>query len=66
MTTVQDIEKAVKRLPDRELDSFRSWFEDFDARAWDRQLEQDVRSGKLDALADQAVKDFKANRCSRL
>lgn len=66
MTTVQEIEKAVQRLPERELDSFRSWFEEFDARAWDRQLEQDVQSGKLDAMADQAIKDLKANRCARL
>lgn len=66
MTTVQEIEKAVQRLPERELDSFRSWFEEFDARAWDKQFEQDVQSGRLDALADQAVKDLKTKRCTRL
>ena len=66
MTTVQEIEKAVKHLPEDELHSFRSWFEDFDAKAWDKQIEQDVRSGKLDVLADQAVKDLKANKCTRL
>ena len=66
MTTVQEIEKAVQHLPEQELYSFRSWFEEFDARVWDKQLEQDVQGGKLDALADQAVKDLKANRCTRL
>jgi len=66
MTTVQEIEKAVQCLPERELYSFRSWFEDFDACVWDKQFEQDVESGKLDALADQAVKDLKANRCTLL
>jgi len=66
MTTVQEIEKAVKHLPDKELHSFRSWFEDFDAQAWDKQLEQDIRSGKLDVLADRAIKDLKANKCTRL
>ena len=66
MTTVQEIEKAVQRLPERKLDSFRSWFEAFDARTWDKQFEQDVQSGKLDALADQAVKDLKTKRCTRL
>ena len=66
MTTVQEIEQAVQHLPERELCFFRSWFEEFDARAWDGQFEQDVQSGRLDALADQAVKDLKANRCARL
>ena len=66
MTTVQEIVKAVKHLPEQELHSFRSWFEEFDAQAWDKQLEQDVRSGKLDVLADQAVKDLKASKCTRV
>ncbi len=66
MTAVQEIEKAVQRLPERELDSFRSWFEEFDARTWDKQFEQDVQAGRLDELADQAIKDLKANRCTRL
>ena len=66
MTTVQEIEKAVQRLPERKLDLFRSWFEVFDAHTWDKQFEQDVQSGRLDALADQAVKDLKTKRCARL
>jgi len=66
MRTIQEIENAVQRLPEQELYSFRSWFEEFDACAWDKQFEQDVRSGKLDALADQAVNDLKANRCTLL
>lgn len=66
MTTVQEIEQAVKHLPEAELHSFRSWFETFDGQAWNKQLERDVRSGKLDAQADQAIKDFKANKCTRL
>ena len=66
MTTVQEIEKAVQHLPEREFYSFRSWFEEFDAGVWDRQFEQDVQGGRLDALADQAVKDLKANRCTLL
>jgi len=66
MTTVQEIEKAVQHLPERKLYSFRSWFEEFDACAWDKQFEQDVQAGRLDELADQAVKDLKANKCARL
>lgn len=66
MTTVQEIEKAVSSLPKPELDEFRTWFEKFDNEAWDEQFEADAKSGKLDHLADQAIKDFKEGRCTEL
>ena len=66
MTTVKEIEEAVTKLPKVELDKFRSWFEKFDVELWDKQFEDDVRSGKLDQLADQALKDFEEGRCTKL
>jgi len=46
--------------------SFRRWFREFDARAWDRQIEEDVQAGRLDALADAALKDFESGRCDEI
>lgn len=66
MTTVLEIEKAVENLPAPELDKFRLWFEKFDADLWDLQFEKDVQAGKLDKLADQALKDFEQGRCIEL
>jgi len=66
MSTVQEIEDAIRRLPSAQLTSLRAWFADFDAAMWDQQLEDDVRSGKLDALAEQALKDFEQGRCTEL
>ncbi len=66
MTTVQEIEKSVTFLPEPDLSKFRSWFEKFDANAWDKQFEQDAKSGKLDHLADEALRDFADGRCSAL
>lgn len=66
MTTTEEIEAAVADLPPGELARFRAWFDQFDADAWDKQFEEDVRTGKLDELADQAVKEFKAGRCTEL
>jgi hypothetical protein len=34
---------------------FLAWYADFDASAWDRQIEQDVAAGKLDAHAAAAA-----------
>jgi hypothetical protein len=66
MTTIKEIEEAVAKLPKPDLDEFRSWFEKFDAELWDKQFEEDVQSGKLDQLADQALKDFEEGRCTKL
>lgn len=62
MSAVLEIERAVSQLPPRDLERFRQWFEEFDARVWDGQFEQDARSGKFDQLADQAIADFRAGK----
>ncbi len=40
------------------LAEFSRWFAEFDAAAWDRQLEADVTAGKLDALLTEADDDY--------
>jgi hypothetical protein len=55
MLTVQEIERAISQLPFDDLARFREWFDEFDAKAWDKQFEADVRSGKLDKLANRAT-----------
>ena len=62
MSKVQDIESQVQALSPEELAQFRAWFLEFDWAAWDRQLERDVRAGKLDALADKALRDHAAGK----
>ena len=64
MSTVPEIEDAVRRLSPDELAAFRLWFAEFDADAWDRQFEQDVTHGKLDKLANEAVDDLREGRCT--
>ena len=66
MTTVQEIEQAVQGLPENELYSFRTWFDEYASNVWEKNFEQDVQSGKLNLLAEEAIKDLKSNRCTRL
>ena len=56
----ESIEREVLDLSARELADFREWFAEFDAAEWDRQLEEDVASGKLDRLAAAALADYRA------
>ncbi len=66
MSTVFEIENAIQRLSRDELRAFRDWFFGFDAAAWDRQFEEDVAAGRLDELADEAIRDLREGRCTDL
>ena len=66
MTTVAEITGAVKRLPKKDLARFRKWFVEYDAAAWDKQLESDVAAGNLDAIAREALREHKAGRTTSL
>lgn len=55
MSKVKLIEQQIEKLSPEELAAFRSWYMAFDAEAWDRQFESDVKAGKLDTLADKAL-----------
>jgi hypothetical protein len=63
---IEDIEKAVAKLPPDQLAEFRVWFEEFDATRFDQKIERDVQAGTLDRLADQAVNDFRKGRAREL
>jgi hypothetical protein len=66
MTTVEEIETAVAKLPPEELAAFRAWFEAFDAARFDEKIERDAVSGKLDRLADHALAGHRAGRTREL
>ena len=50
MSSVQDIESAIRGLSRDDLADLRVWLAEFDADAWDRQIAEDAQSGKLDAF----------------
>ena len=66
MSRVEKIENQIGELSSAELAAFREWFAEFDASAWDRQLEADVKAGKFDSLAEKALNDHAAGRSTEL
>jgi hypothetical protein len=60
MGDIKAIEQAIVALPAEELAKFRQWFAEFDGAAWDRQIEQDAASGRLDSLAAEALADYRS------
>ena len=65
-TNLQQIERAVSLLSDEDLTKFRTWFAEFDSAEWDRQFEADVAAGRLDALAEKALKDLQQGKYTNL
>ena len=63
---IKVIEKQVKSLDRDGLSVFRDWFRKYDSDAWDLQVERDVRAGKLEKLARQAIKEHKAGKTRAL
>ena len=66
MTTLQAVEQAIQQLPHAELIEFRRWFAEFDAAAWDEQIEADAKAGKLDNLAAEALAEYEAGKATEL
>ena len=64
MSSIAEIEDAVRRLSPDDLAVFREWFVQLDAEAWDRQIEEDVAAGRLDSLAEEALEDLRQGRCT--
>lgn len=60
MSTVREIEEAVRQLSPEQRAAFRAWFAEFDAEEWDRRLEADVSVGRLDWLVEEARQDRSA------
>ena len=55
MSRIDALEQMIEKLSPSELATFRHWFAKYDADAWDRQIEDDVKAGKLDPLAADAL-----------
>lgn len=66
MTTLAEIEAAIKELPKTDVHQLSAWLQEYLADMWDQQMEADVASGKLDKLIAEAEADITANRVKDL
>ncbi|MGK7960530.1 hypothetical protein [Crocosphaera sp.] len=66
MLTLDQIESAILQLPCHEVQQLLEWLSDLDYKNWDQQLEEDIKQGKLDALAAEAMAEFEAGECKEI
>ena len=66
MTTLPEIEAAIKQLPEGDVRQLSVWLQEYLDEMWDRQIEAELGSGKLDKLIAKAEADIAANRVRSL
>ena len=62
MGNLSEIEAAIKQLPDSDIRQLAAWLEEYLERMWDKQIENDLTSGKLDKLIAKAEADIADNQ----
>ncbi|MBT4837338.1 MAG: hypothetical protein HON94_08330 [Methylococcales bacterium] len=66
MKTVKEIQLEIEMLPRKEYMKLVHWFSERDWEAWDSEIEEDIQSGKLDFLIDEAVREKKNEKLKSL
>jgi hypothetical protein len=61
--SVTEILAAVRKLGEREKNEFLAGLGEIDFHdAWDRQIDADIKAGKLDRLAEEALAEHRAGQ----
>jgi hypothetical protein len=58
--TISEIKQAITELSPKDLIHFRAWFDEYYAQVWDKQIEQDAKSGRLDKLIAEVDEEYNA------
>ncbi len=66
MSRTEQLEQQIAALDPTELRKFREWFAEYEATAWDNEIQTDAKSGALDRIAQQALNDHKAGHSTEL
>jgi hypothetical protein len=66
MSTVEEIERAIEKLPREEVFVLTKWLSTHFSDLWDRQIQEDISNGLLDDLAAEALAEHRAGKSLRL
>lgn len=66
MTKVDKIKAAIEALPEEDYVQLRQWFSEKDWEKWDRQIEADSESGRLDFLIKEALDERRKGKLKEL
>ena len=65
MSKVEELELEIARLSPHEFAKLRSWFLERDWEDWDKQIERDSASGKLDHIFEEAQQAHRQGKSTK-
>jgi hypothetical protein len=66
MSTRLEVQSAIEQLPKDEIRDLSKWLQEYLDQEWDREIEADFRTGKLDLLIARAESDIANNNVRSL
>jgi hypothetical protein len=58
--SIKEIEAAISQLEPREVVELLGWLEEDHARLWDKQIEDDLESDRLDAVLAEVEAEYES------
>ena len=65
MSRVETLEDEIKKLSAEEFRELRNWLVELDWENWDRQIERDAGSGKLDRIFEEARESHRQGKSTK-
>ncbi|MEH1872287.1 hypothetical protein [Nostoc sp.] len=66
MNSLLEIEAGIMQLSEGEIRDLSNWLQEYLNVAWDKQIQVDAKSGRLDQLIERTKADIEANRVKPL
>lgn len=66
MTTLQHIQFEIEQLSLQDIAYLSKWIADLNFARWDKQIEEDDRTGKLDQLMTKVLADIASGKTQEL
>ncbi len=66
MNSFAEIEAAIMQLSEGEIRDLSNWLQEYINDSWDKQIEADAKSGRLDRLIQGAKADIDTNQVKPL
>ena len=66
LMSITEIKTIIAQLPPPDLADLTEWFEEFQADQWDRQIANDVKAGRFDAILRRVDEQVESGQCRPL
>ena len=66
MTKIEALQEKIEKLDSEEWAALRRWFLERDWEEWDREIEEDSANGRLDEFFEEARREHREGKTTKL